>query len=87
MHRTNSGIARGLGLFLKVATRTSTREKINAARMQKVFRDRVTAMRLIESAPQFQPYRDTAKIKTLFARNVISVKEIRTLHSCFVVEI
>ena len=85
--RTNSGILRATTSFLKVATLTSTREKIIAFRMQKVFRDGPSAARLIECAPQYQPYRNKPGIEALFARLSLPIQRICTLPSCFIVEI
>ena len=66
---------------------TTWQEKRNTSRMQKIFRDRDAARKLIESAPRYQPYRNRAEIERLFGRLGIPARGFWMLSSCFVVEI
>ena len=86
-HRTNTKTWRVAALFLRLAVGTTIQEKLNTRQMQKLFRNREAAMRLIECAPHQQPYRNKAKIEALFARLAIPINEFQTLRSCFIVKI
>ncbi len=87
--KTQAGIGTwtAMAMVLRLALATTLREKTNTARMQKLFRNREVANRLIETAPRYQPYRNEGEIARLFGRLGIPVKRMRTTESCFIVEI
>ena len=73
--------------LIRLGIGTTLQEKNNTSRMQKIFRDREAARRLIQNAPQYQPYRNRTAIEQMFPRLGIRTRSLRTLSSCFIVEI
>lgn len=83
----------GLGRFraamalLRVVGRSTTQERRNTMKMQRVFRMLGDPRSLINAAPEKMPYRNEKEIKNLFKRLGIPVKELRAFSSCTVVRI
>jgi SAM-dependent methyltransferase len=74
-------------MLFHLAARNSMHEKAMTFRMQRIFRDREYARRLIEAAPEEQPYRNEGEITNLFSRLAIAIKQIQSTAGCFIAEI
>jgi len=74
-------------LMLRMSALGTLREKMITFRMQRIFRRMENPGAFIQSAPEAQPYRDEAEIRRLFERLGISIAELRTLATCWIVRI
>lgn len=85
----NAGVGRLRALFMMIRmfACSTLQEKHSALKMQKIFKVKSAADSLIESAAEYQPYRNEAEIRKLFERLGVPVKRFRTLKNCFIVEI
>ena len=85
--RAHKGWLGGAALMLRLAVAGTLREKVTTLKFQKIIRGMVNPQALIRAAPEILPYRNDAEIRRLFDRLAISIKELRTLATCWVVEI
>jgi SAM-dependent methyltransferase len=76
-----------VALMLRMAALGAVREKTTTLRMQRIFRNMEHPEAFIMAAPETQPYRNEAEIRRLFDRLGASIKEFRTLASCWIVQI
>ena len=74
-------------LLLRGSLLTTMAEKRTTLRMQKIFRKIEDPKSLIEAAPERQPYRDQAAIRSLFERLGILVKQLGVFASCYIAQI
>jgi ubiquinone/menaquinone biosynthesis C-methylase UbiE len=74
-------------LLLHMAALTTIQEKRMTFRMQKIFRNTDVAKALMDAAPEKQPYRNEAEIRSLFKRLAVPIKELRIFPSCYMVRI
>jgi ubiquinone/menaquinone biosynthesis C-methylase UbiE len=76
-------------LLIRMSAFSTFKEKMIAINMKKIFKqmDDAIASSLIAGSAEKQPYRNEGEIGNLFRRLGISVKGIRTLNSCIIVQI
>jgi len=85
--RVNVSYLRAAMILLAIAARTTTREKMNSLKMQRIFRRKEAADSLLRTAPETLPYRNEQEIKNLFNRLAIPIKQFQPLASCHIVQI
>ena len=85
--RARVSIFRAVMMSLRSSMCSTWQEKRNAIRMQRVFSNASDATALIDSAPEQQPYRNEAEIRSLFARLAIPIKQFDGFGNCYVVQI
>ena len=66
---------------------SSWQERRNAFSMRRIFANEKNAPALIQAAPEQQPYRNEAEIRSLFARLAIPIKQFETFSSCYIAQI
>lgn len=74
-------------LLIRLALFSTLREKMNAVRMKRIFRQMNHPTSLIESAPEKVPYRNEAEIRNLFGRLGIPLKRLTTFNTCTIARI
>ena len=74
-------------VMLRMSALTTTHEKMMTFRMQKIFRKASAARAFMSAAPEQQPYRNEAEIRSLFKRLGVPVKEFKIFASCYLVRI
>ena len=74
-------------LLLQMAISGTLREKVTTLKMQRIIRGMENPQAFIQAAPEIQPYRNEAEIRRLFQRLNVSIKELRTLATCWVAQI
>jgi len=74
-------------LLMRMILFSTLREKLTAMKMKKIFRQMNDVSLLIESAPEKMPYRNEAKIRRLFERLGVPVKQLTPLSTCIIVRI
>jgi len=74
-------------LLLRMSALTTMAEIRTSLRMRKIFRKIADPKSLIESAPERQPYRNQAAIRSLFERLAIQPKRLDVFASCFIARI
>jgi hypothetical protein len=82
--RAETGVLGAALLLFWVAARSTIREKATTLKMQKIFRHADAADRLIDAAPEKQPYRNETEIRGLFDRLGIPLKQIQPFPSCWI---
>ena len=87
MKNAGTGRLSAVALMLRMAAFGTLREKTATLRMQKIFHNMEDPQAFIMAAPETQPYRNEAEIRRLFDRLGVSIKEFRTLASCWIVQI
>jgi ubiquinone/menaquinone biosynthesis C-methylase UbiE len=87
MKNAGTGWLGAVALILRMAAFGTLREKATTLKMQKIFRKMKHPQAFIEAAPETQPYRNEAAIRSLFDRLGASIKELRTLASCWIAQI
>ena len=85
--KTQAGYLRAGVLALRAWTLSTMHEKTTAFNMQRVFRKMDHANRVINAAPEKQPYRNESEIRNLFKRLAIPMKKLEASGSCYIVEI
>lgn len=85
--KAGTGYLRAALLLVRMSAFSTLQEKRSALNMLKVFRKMDNARSLIECAAEKQPYRNEAAIRKLFERLGVPMKQLRTLSSCFIVQI
>ena len=83
----DAGYIHATGLLLRSWAFSTTKEKLAAFRMQKIFRNLEHADSLINAAPEGQPYRNECEIRNLFTRLAIPIRALKASSSCFIVQI
>lgn len=78
------GHLRAVSLLLRMSLFSTLREKSNALKMKKIFRQLDHATALIEGAPEKIPYRNETEIRNLFQRLDLPIKQLTTLPSCII---
>ena len=86
-NQANTNTFKTIALLLRLAVQITFQERVNTFKMQKIFRNAEAAQSLIETAPEYQPYRNETEIRRMFARLAVPVKQFRILKSCFVVQL
>jgi len=76
-----------VALMLRMAAFGTLREKTTTFKMQTIFRNMEHPQAFIMAAPETQPYRNEGEIRRLFDRLGASIKEFRTLASCWIAQI
>jgi ubiquinone/menaquinone biosynthesis C-methylase UbiE len=76
-------------LLFRMSALSTLKEKMIAISMKKIFKqmDDAIASSLIDASPEKQPYRNEMEIGNLFKRLGISVKGLRPLKSCVIVQV
>ena len=87
MKNASTGWLGAVALMLRMAAFGTLREKATTFKMQKILRKMENPLAFIQAAPEKQPYRGGAEIGRLFDRQGTSIKEFRTLASCWIVQI
>ena len=87
MKNAGTGWLGAAALMLRLAAFGTLREKATTFKMQRIFREMEHPQAFIMAAPEAQPYRNEAEIRRLFDRLGVSMKEFRTLASCWIVQI
>ena len=77
----------GIMLFLRMAAFTTIQEKRTTVRMQNIVRGMPDPESFIRTAPETQPYRNEAAVRSLFERLGFPVKRLDTFPACFVAQI
>lgn len=85
--RARIGPLGSAALMLRLALSGTLREKTATLKMQRIVRGMENPQAFIEAAPGTQPYRNEAEIRRLFDRQAIPIKELRTLATCWMVQI
>ena len=87
MKNAGTGWLGAVALMLRMAAFGTLREKATTLKMQRIFRNMEQPQAFIMAAPETQPYRNEAEIRRLFDRLGASIKEFRTLASCWIAQI
>ncbi len=74
-------------LLLRMAALGTLREKFTTLRMQRIIRGIKDPQSFIQEAPETLPYRNEVNISRLFDRLGIPIREVRTLATCWVVQL
>ncbi len=74
-------------LSLRSWALSTMQERTTAFNMQRIFRKWDQANSLINAAPEKQPYRNEAEIRSLFRRLTIPTKRLEASGSCYIVQI
>ena len=85
--RAGVGYLHAALLLIRMSAFSTIKEKMIAFNMKKIFKKMNDAGSLIDGSPEKQPYRNEAEIGNLFKRLGISMKGIRTLNSCVIVQV
>ncbi len=84
--RSGAGRLHAAGWLVRLAVRSTMREKCMALRMQRLFR-KIDARALIAAASARQPYRNEMEIRNLFGRLAIPLKHLDVLPSCCIARV
>jgi len=87
MKNAGTGWLGAVALMLRMAAFGTLREKATTLKMQKIFRSMEHPRAFIMAASETQPYRNEAEVRRLFDRLGASIKKLRTLASCWIVQI
>jgi hypothetical protein len=76
-------------MLIRMSALSTLKEKMIAINMKKIFKqmDDAVVSSLIDASPEKQPYRNEVEIGNLFKRLGISMKGVRTLNSCVIVQV
>jgi len=85
--KADAGYIHATGLLLRSWAFSTTKEKLAAFRMHKIFRNLEHADALIDAAPESQPYRNEREIRNLFTRLAIPIRALKASSSCVIVQI
>lgn len=78
---------RATALLLRMMASGTLREKATSLKMQQIVRGMEDPQAFIQATPETLPYRNEAEIQRLFNRLAIPLKELRTLATCWIVQI
>jgi SAM-dependent methyltransferase len=85
--KADAGYLHATGLLLRSWAFSTTKEKLTALSMQRIFRKVADADSLINAAPEGQPYRNEGEIRNLFTRLATPISKLEATASCYIVEI
>ena len=85
--KADAGYLHATGLLLRSWALSTTKEKLAALSMQRIFRNLEHADSLINAAPEGQPYRNEREIRNLFTRMATPIRKLEASASCYIVQI
>jgi ubiquinone/menaquinone biosynthesis C-methylase UbiE len=87
MKSSGSGWLGTMSLMVRLVVSGTLREKAATLKMRQIIRRMEHPQAFIQAAPERQPYRGEAAIRRLFDRLRIPIQKLRTLATCWIVQI
>jgi hypothetical protein len=85
--RARIGWPAAAALLLRLAVSGTLREKMTALKMQRILRSMGNPRAFIQTAPETQPYRNEAEIRSLFDRLRTPIQELRSFATCWIARV